>query len=735
MAQFPGFYSLRDPFSSDYTGQDTIIPSDVPSIQDTGFLPPGTESQGYGPGNLEDIIFNAAQKTGIPFDTAMNLVKTESGFNPGAVGPANHTGERATGLTQLLPSTAEEQANKIGYGDFSLTNPQDNAALGLSYLNRMRNRFGGDMRLGLEAYNTGPGNVGPGGSTNPNVIAYANKILGGPSFLPANTSGLGAVNPAPADTVTDTSQSPIALFLPDAATSYPTQDVAPFALNASTEPSPIAASVPDIATLFPPLPSDNPKNDAVASVSMPDNAGPLSVYNTPAKPTDANIAAAPTASKLNQDARQAAIAALTGRASTYDALALAGRKQALAPASLTGGETITAALMPFLGALVGGALNGRKGAISGGAAGSAGGLAGLKVAEGEAAKRQALSAEQAKFDQTEAERARADAFKLQAAGLQNQEKNANPGGQGNRQLSQDELEGFRSQLRPDLSLSQFAAQYPTAGDIQKLISVKKMNETQSRYVGTASERALKLAADAQKRSPETVLSVPLKDSQGNPMQMEATQKKNVTDLNSGVGTILENADALQAELGKYGRFALGDHAAEMKQFIWNMMPAMRQLNGQGVRFNQFIRGGDMAQIGTSIAYDQGIVDSLASSLFQEATGQDGAAAVQRFATEISGQYARRLLANGQIYDPDIAKKNEPDIAALLAKYNRSLASKNTDTASLDSSATGAGSPLPPSRQIAPPTSTPPSGAVFYQPGADGKLYWVGRDGKAISEAY
>jgi soluble lytic murein transglycosylase len=71
----------------------------------------------------------------------------------------SHAG--ATGLMQLMPGTAREQAGKLGvaYMSASLnTDPAYNIRLGNGYFQRMMNIYG-SYPLAVAAYNAGPGNV------------------------------------------------------------------------------------------------------------------------------------------------------------------------------------------------------------------------------------------------------------------------------------------------------------------------------------------------------------------------------------------------------------------------------------------------------------------------------------------------------------------------------------------------------------------------------------------------
>jgi soluble lytic murein transglycosylase len=82
------------------------------------------------------------------------LVRQESGFNPTA---SSHAG--ALGLTQLQPGTAKPLAKsvlRVRYRRAFLYDPGVNARLGAAFLRQLLDKFGGNARYALAAYNGGP---------------------------------------------------------------------------------------------------------------------------------------------------------------------------------------------------------------------------------------------------------------------------------------------------------------------------------------------------------------------------------------------------------------------------------------------------------------------------------------------------------------------------------------------------------------------------------------------------
>jgi soluble lytic murein transglycosylase-like protein len=96
------------------------------------------------------------------------VIYVESGENPKAVSPKG-----AMGLMQLMPGTARD----LGVED--PMRPRENIRGGVQYLSQMLDRFGGDVRLALAAYNAGPGAVEKFGGVPPypETQDFVKKVL------------------------------------------------------------------------------------------------------------------------------------------------------------------------------------------------------------------------------------------------------------------------------------------------------------------------------------------------------------------------------------------------------------------------------------------------------------------------------------------------------------------------------------------------------------------------------
>lgn len=148
----------------------------------------GTEDSQQKKGSMDDIFQTAAQKYNLPVNLLKAVAKAESGFDADAVSSCG-----AQGVMQLMPGTA---------ASLGVENPLDaeqNIMGGAKYLSQMLDRYDGDTKLTLAAYNAGSGNVAKYGGIPPfkETQAYISKVLneaGGDVSAPTDAlSGLSAL--------------------------------------------------------------------------------------------------------------------------------------------------------------------------------------------------------------------------------------------------------------------------------------------------------------------------------------------------------------------------------------------------------------------------------------------------------------------------------------------------------------------------------------------------------------
>jgi len=106
--------------------------------------------------SLVQTIIREARAHQLSPNLVVAVIVVESAGYPLAVSQVG-----AMGLMQLLPSTGEEVANRLGIewkGPDTLFDPNINVRLGTAYLRQLTNRFG-SVDTALAAYNWGPGRI------------------------------------------------------------------------------------------------------------------------------------------------------------------------------------------------------------------------------------------------------------------------------------------------------------------------------------------------------------------------------------------------------------------------------------------------------------------------------------------------------------------------------------------------------------------------------------------------
>ena len=121
------------------------------------------------------MIESAARDNGLPLEFFARVIWQESRFQPDAIGPVTRNGQRAQGIAQFMPGTANER------GLLDPFNPVQALPKSAEFLASCASQFG-NLGLAAAAYNAGPRRVqewlaGTGGMP-PETRNYVSAITG-----------------------------------------------------------------------------------------------------------------------------------------------------------------------------------------------------------------------------------------------------------------------------------------------------------------------------------------------------------------------------------------------------------------------------------------------------------------------------------------------------------------------------------------------------------------------------
>lgn len=134
---------------------------------------------------VDELVASAAKQQGLKPELIRAVMEQESGFKP-----CVESARGALGLMQLMPSTADD------FHVDDVFDPAQNVSAGAKLLKALLDKYGGDIRLALSAYNAGIERVDQNGGIPdiPETKDYVSSIL---SRLSAEAAAPRPVSPVP----------------------------------------------------------------------------------------------------------------------------------------------------------------------------------------------------------------------------------------------------------------------------------------------------------------------------------------------------------------------------------------------------------------------------------------------------------------------------------------------------------------------------------------------------------
>ena len=106
------------------------------------------------PETYERQVRQCSEEYGVPKNLIMAIIKAESNFRKEALSQKG-----AKGLMQVMDETGEWCAEKIGISSPDLFDVETNIRIGTFYVSYLLEKYGGNEKTAVAAYNAGQGNV------------------------------------------------------------------------------------------------------------------------------------------------------------------------------------------------------------------------------------------------------------------------------------------------------------------------------------------------------------------------------------------------------------------------------------------------------------------------------------------------------------------------------------------------------------------------------------------------